>query len=885
MPDMSELTGEVIGPYQITERLGRGGMADVYKAFHSELKIYRAIKFIRPEFVTSEDFRVRFQKEAQSVARLRHPNIVTIHDFGSDDDRFYMVMEFVEGEDLKSLLRGRGAFDIARSVAIVVAVADALKYAHQRDLIHRDIKPENIMLDADGMPVLMDFGIAKLLTAETQLTQTGMGIGTPAYMAPEQAKGLEVGPMADIYSLGIVLFEMVTGQVPFSADTPMAVMLKAIGDPLPIPRSLNADISEALQGVILKATAKEPIDRYQSAAAFAADLQRAVSVDSATVVRADLTPLSSEAETVIRGAPAADAPSKEIAPRKSKGPLIAVTALVLLLATGAGYLYLTPSNPTPTNTNVGADSVREPQSQPQPPTQPNADPVEDSASETPPTGIDPVLYALRESIDADEVLEERLPLQAGDVVYLNVNDTASTTDFVLTEPGGRESVFKTYNDSGPHTVTADGDYNLSVAMRNSKSGMVDVELLKLDPPVIKAGPVAPGEFFRATTQLPGQTVLYNLELGQGDSIFFDLVRSAVTTDFTLLGPDGRTKVITGYSDGGPVEVTTAGTYTLTADPRGDKLADYEANVYRLVPPVIEPGMLALDEYVSAQTTTPGQSISYDVNIDAGTTLFFEVESASATTDFTLTNGRNQVFSGYGDAGPLIVERAGEQTFTMDPRGDKLSTVEVILHTVDPPVIAGGPIAFNNLFSAETLKPGQLVNYQVQLNADEVVYLDVAATTNTTDFVLAGPNGHNEMFSSYADLGPLIVERGGDYVLTVDPRGSNLSQFEATLYRLDPPDIAGGALVLGEPTRGETRVPGQRVAYTVELVTGSTVKVDVVEASATTDFTLAAPDGKELYSSYGDSREIEVGVSGRHTLVADPRGDDLSRYHFVLFEAP
>ena len=161
-------------------------MADVYKAFHRELSIYRAIKFIRPEFVTSDDFRARFQQEAQGVARLRHPNIVQIRDFGVSDGHFYMVMEFLEGRTLKELLRSTGRQTPSAAVAIIKGVAAALAFAHSRDLIHRDIKPDNIMLDLDGRPVLMDFGIAKLVTASTQLTQTGVGIGTPAYMDMDQ---------------------------------------------------------------------------------------------------------------------------------------------------------------------------------------------------------------------------------------------------------------------------------------------------------------------------------------------------------------------------------------------------------------------------------------------------------------------------------------------------------------------------------------------------------------------------------------------------------------------------------------------------------------------------------------------------------------------------
>ncbi|NJN99848.1 MAG: serine/threonine protein kinase, partial [Anaerolineales bacterium] len=241
---MANLVGQTIGVYQIVERLGRGGMADVYKAFHPGLATHRALKVIRPEFGAEEGFRERFQREAQAVAALRHPNIVQMHDFGVQDNLYYMVMEFIEGRDLKSFLAEEGQLrPFSRVAAIIEQVGAALGYAHERGLIHRDIKPANIMLTPTGQAILMDFGIAKMLTLTEQMTQTGVGIGTPAYMSPEQARGLpDITPASDLYSLGIVLYEMLTGRVPFSADTPMAVMYKTINDPLPPPRDFSPDI-------------------------------------------------------------------------------------------------------------------------------------------------------------------------------------------------------------------------------------------------------------------------------------------------------------------------------------------------------------------------------------------------------------------------------------------------------------------------------------------------------------------------------------------------------------------------------------------------------------------------------------------------------------------
>ncbi len=345
------MPGKKIGQYEITEHIGRGGMADVYKAIHPGLSVNRAIKVIRPELVTSDDFRVRFQKEAHTVAELRHPNIVQVHDFGLQDESFYMVMEFVEGRNLKQVLEAEGRIrPIERALKIVIQVAAALEYAHGHDLVHRDIKPDNIMLSEDGTPILMDFGIAKLLTAETQLTQQGLGIGTPAYIAPEQATAqADIGPAADIYSLSIVLYEMLTGQVPFAADTPMAVILQAINEPLPSPRQTCPEISEALEQVILRGTAKKPTERFASAGEFRTALEQLLGAEdqNATYVRpVPVGGIPAKAAAAIRGA-------------RIKAISITVAAAIALVAGGSALLNLRSQEAASDNVaeNVGQAAV------------------------------------------------------------------------------------------------------------------------------------------------------------------------------------------------------------------------------------------------------------------------------------------------------------------------------------------------------------------------------------------------------------------------------------------------------------------------------------------------------------------------------------------------
>ena len=408
---MADLIGQIVGPYQITERLGRGGMAEVYKAFHKDLEVYRAIKFIRPELGMSEDFRTRFLKEAQGVARLQHPNIVGIHDFGASEDRYYMVMEMVEGRSLKDILKSDGQMSIDRSVALVKAVAGALAYAHDQGLIHRDIKPDNIMVDTRGRPVLMDFGIAKLITSDAKLTQTGHLIGTPAYMAPEQSKALDVGPPTDIYALSVVLFEMLTGHTPFEADTPMAVVLKSLSDPMPMPRSFNAKISEELQGVILKGTAKDMKDRYQSAMEFSAALDRAMDRIQATMDKTVVMP----------------PPKPDVVPGSNRLALVVVLAVLFLGSAIGAWLYLKPGtqDSVDTDTSLAVEARSEPGSR-SPETKPGNDKTSDTKKEDFPRTEDSTPRAVTEP--DIELTKARTPSSTSAV------DTRAVDSAVPTQP-------------------------------------------------------------------------------------------------------------------------------------------------------------------------------------------------------------------------------------------------------------------------------------------------------------------------------------------------------------------------------------------------------------------------------------------------------------------
>lgn len=277
---MEDLAGKTLGRYQIVARIGRGGMAEVYKAYHQAMNRYVGIKVLHAHLVEDDSFIGRFEREARSIGQLRHPNIVQAIDFDSQHSMYYMVMEFIDGPTLKAEMSARQKenkpFTMEEVARIYLALGNALDYAHRRDMIHRDIKPANVMINQEGNIILTDFGIARIIGATTQFTQTGTMTGTPAYMSPEQGRGAKVDGRSDVYSLGVMLYEIVTGSVPFEAETPIGVVMKHVTEPLPPPRQVNAAIPTAVEEVIFKALQKNPDDRYQTPGALAQGIRQAV---------------------------------------------------------------------------------------------------------------------------------------------------------------------------------------------------------------------------------------------------------------------------------------------------------------------------------------------------------------------------------------------------------------------------------------------------------------------------------------------------------------------------------------------------------------------------------------------------------------------------------
>ena len=296
------LPGSSLDRYQLVEEIGRGGMASVFRGHDPRLKRFVAIKVL-PSFQADDPtFVERFRQEAQAVASLNHPNIVQVHDFGEDKGFSYIVMELVTGGTLQDRM-GR-KMPLTEVMGLIVPLAAALDYAHQRGVIHRDIKPSNVLLDEDGRPILSDFGLVRILAASAALTRADTVMGTPEYMAPEQALGQRADQRADLYALGIIIYQMLLGQTPFKSDAPSTTLMAQIHSPVPLPSAEDPDFDQMLELALIKALAKNPDDRYQSSEDMVEALRQA---SPEPEVPSGAQPRAEEAETA-RGETVVEAP-------------------------------------------------------------------------------------------------------------------------------------------------------------------------------------------------------------------------------------------------------------------------------------------------------------------------------------------------------------------------------------------------------------------------------------------------------------------------------------------------------------------------------------------------------------------------------------------------
>ncbi|MBM7644311.1 serine/threonine-protein kinase [Scopulibacillus daqui] len=343
------------GRYEIISRLGDGGMAIVYKAQDLILERLVAVKVLRSEFSNDEDFIRRFRREAESVSSLSHPNIVSIYDIGEEEDCYFIVMEYVDGETLKDFIKEHSPVAISEAVYILKQMASALEHAHEYGIVHRDIKPHNILIDEQGIVKVTDFGIAVAMNSAT-ITFTNSIMGSAHYLSPEQAKGSKATIKSDIYALGIVMYELLTGQLPFPGTSPVTVALKHLNEPLPLPSKYRSDIPQSIENIVIKATAKDPKFRYENMSEFYQDLETALDPNRQNEPRLILEEDYENDEEKTKIIPAIKDNQDESHKNINKDPpqtdqgktrkkktkkILWITIIVFLLLIGAGILSIT----------------------------------------------------------------------------------------------------------------------------------------------------------------------------------------------------------------------------------------------------------------------------------------------------------------------------------------------------------------------------------------------------------------------------------------------------------------------------------------------------------------------------------------------------------------
>ena len=482
---MSFTIGNTIGPYRIISHIGQGGMATIYKAYQTTLDRYVALKVIHPALKEDRSFVTRLQREATVIAKLSHPNIVAVHDFREHEGTPFLVLQFIEGKTLKDVLKEQ-KLNKQQILNIIHPVADALTYAHARGVLHRDVKPSNILIDGEGHVYLTDFGLARIAQSGESTASQDMMIGSPHYLSPEQAKSEPVDVRTDVYSLGIILYEMFTGRLPFSAETTYATILAQINDPPPAPRSLNPKVPQAVEQVLLKALAKHPKDRYASVREMIRALENAVRgprVEDEPAAPIPLLEYKPKAQIALpRARPLLRAkektpPGDATRPPKNRlwFPLAVALLMVLALIGCIGIALITipqmfPSGPTPlrvvltTPTRAAASVPSVTQASPAGPTlasTPVPSPTRAQATATTsgaPTNV-PVVTGLRGKIAYSTVTGDLPESRSVFIADADGTDAHAVIEFALwpaISPDGARLAYYRIKDEGLYVANIDG---------------------------------------------------------------------------------------------------------------------------------------------------------------------------------------------------------------------------------------------------------------------------------------------------------------------------------------------------------------------------------------------------------------------------------------------
>jgi tRNA A-37 threonylcarbamoyl transferase component Bud32 len=702
--------GQMLGPYRIIGQIGQGGMASVYKAYQPSMDRNVAIKILPSELAESKEFAGRFQQEARIIARLEHPHILPVFDYGESDGISYLVMRYLEAGTLRDRLAA-GPLTMDEIDRTLEQFADALGYAHGQGIVHRDLKPANALVDSQGNLFLTDFGIAKLLQGTSHFTKTDAVMGTPAYISPEQAQGRPVDARSDIYSLGIILYEMVTGQVPFVADTPLAVIFKHVSDPLPLPSTIKPGLPEPIEQVILKALAKDPADRFASAAEFASAWKRARAGGGAPLPPGEAVTMavalgSTAAVTSPGGTPPRDAtgaatlaePPPGRAKRSSVVPWVVgclgVLCLVLVvtgvaIALGSNWRNFGFLNPGPTQTAGEGGAIT-----PGAPVTPgggdeSAEEFNIAIGDEISNGVPTVGSGVIEAPGSKDAYT--FSATAGQQVYfhiLEVPETGNLVSLYLTDDLGNQLFYGCLQCGDPGTTRLDrgGTYTLTVGgddPASGGSGAYRIKLWDLPPPdsfsvniddEVSNGVPGPGAGYIET---PGATDVYTFDADPGETVYFQVKEPPQSTDLlSWRVEDGLESIVFDTclqcGDPGVKTLDRGGTYTITVgNQTGAATSTYGIKVWR-VPPADE-FAIQIGATISngapgpgaGYIETPGVQDIYTFSASAGQAVNLRVTQLPQANDLLywrlVDELGNDVFNTCvqcGDPGSLTLDRGG-----------------------------------------------------------------------------------------------------------------------------------------------------------------------------------------------------------------------------------
>ena len=680
--------GQMLGPYRIINQIGHGCMATVYKAYQPSMNRNVAIKVLPSQLAESKEFTKRFQQEAHTIARLEHAHILPVFDYGESDGISYFVMRYLQAGTLKDKMEA-GPLSLTEIDRIFTQLADALSYAHSQGVIHRDLKPANALIDSQGNLFLTDFGIAKLLEdSSPRLTQTDAIMGTPAYISPEQAQALKVDQRSDIYSLGIILYEMVTGRVPFVADTPLAVILKHVSDPMPLPSSIKTDIPESIEQVLLKSLAKNPNDRFATAAEFVSAWKRALDERNSPRheirVPASPTAIASRTENLPARTQVkpVTAPTAASAPGRSSRWIAGCLLGACLLFSIAGVAILATNWQNLSAFVSGQASTEQPSSEATPliPSGNASEEIfETSIGDEISDGEPDAGAGWIEAPGSKDVYT--FTAEAGQDVYIHIIEPPSTSDtmYISLFDDINTNVFYSCMQCGdPGTITLDrgGTYTLVVGNddpANAGYGNYRIKLWDVPPPdafqielddlVSRDEPDTGAGYI----ENPGSTDEYTFTAEAGQAVYFQVVEPPASNDtinWVVFDEVDSALFNTCLQCGDPGLFTLdrGGTYTIhVGNQRGAATGTYQFRIW--VVPSPDEFEINIGDTISRDSPGPG----------AG---FIEVPGAHDIYTFTATAGQTVTFkvtqqlTNYDAINWVLVDEQGNEVFnTCLPCGD------------------------------------------------------------------------------------------------------------------------------------------------------------------------------------------------------------------------